>query len=55
VLGDGKLRHQATVAALLKARANTALADRAGQTPMQLARERGYAEIVRLLEQSEAR
>jgi len=55
VLGDGRARHQATVAALLKARANTALADRSGQTPLQLARERGYAEIVRMLEDSIAR
>jgi len=49
------LKGWATVAALLKARANTALADRAGQTPLQLARERGYAEIVRMLEDSIAR
>jgi len=55
VLGDGRARHQATVAALLKARANTALADRSGQTPLQLASERGYAEIVRMLEDSIAR
>ncbi len=55
VLGDGKARHQATVAALLKARANTALADRAGQTPLQLARERGYIEIVRMIEESSPR
>ena len=55
VLGDGKARHQATVAALLKARANTALADRSGQTPLQLARERGYAEVVKMLEQASAR
>ncbi len=55
VLGDGKARHQATVAALLKAHANTALADRAGQTPLQLARERGYAEIAQMLEQANVR
>jgi ankyrin repeat protein len=55
VLGDGKARHQATVAALLKAHANTALADRSGQTPLQLARERGFAEIVQMLEQASPR
>ena len=50
VLGDGKARHQATVAALLGAGASTTLADRDGKTPLQLARSRGYTEIVRLLE-----
>ncbi|MGZ5275472.1 MAG: ankyrin repeat domain-containing protein [Caldimonas sp.] len=55
VLGDGRSRHQAVVAALLKAGASTALADRAGKTSLQLARERGYAEIVQLLESAGAR
>ncbi|MGZ5267463.1 MAG: ankyrin repeat domain-containing protein [Caldimonas sp.] len=55
VLGDGRSRHQAVVAALLKAGASTALADRAGKTSLQLARERGYAEIVQLLESTGAR
>ena len=46
VLGDGKARHQAVVAALLAAGASTSLADRDGKTPLQLAKSRGYAEIV---------
>lgn len=50
VLGNGGPRHQATLKALVDAGANTRLADRQGRTPLQLARERGYAEMVRLLE-----
>jgi uncharacterized protein len=49
VLGNGGPRHQATLKALLDAGASTALADRSGRTPLQLARERGYAEMVALL------
>ena len=55
VLGDGGPRHQATVEALLKAGANTALADRDGRTPLQLARARGYARMVQLLEAAGAK
>jgi len=55
VLGDGKARHQAVVAALLKAGASTALADRDGKTPLQLAKGRGYAEMVQMLEQAGAK
>ncbi|HEY6133432.1 MAG TPA: ankyrin repeat domain-containing protein [Rubrivivax sp.] len=49
VLGDGGPRHQATLAALLQAGANTQLADRSGQTPLALARARGYDTMVRAL------
>jgi len=49
VLGDGGARHQATVVALLSAGANTQLADRSGQTPLQLARSRGYGAMVQAL------
>jgi len=49
VLGDGGPRHQATARALLRAGANTQLADREGRTPLQLARVRGFAAIERLL------
>jgi uncharacterized protein len=49
VLGDGGPRHQATVRALLKAGANTQLSDRNGQTPLALARARGYEPMVQAL------
>lgn len=55
VLGDGGLRHQRSLQALIAAKANLQLADRSGQTPLQLARARGYAEMVRMLEQAGAR
>ena len=55
VLGDGGPRHQATLAALLQAGASAALTDRQGNTPLQLARQRGYAEMVRMLEAAGAR
>ena len=50
VLGDGGPRHQATLRALVDAGANLQLADRSGQTPLQLARGRGYEAMVRMLE-----
>ena len=50
VLGDGGPRHQRTLTALLQAGASTRLADASGRTALQLARGRGYAEMVRLLE-----
>jgi len=46
VLGDGGARHQRTLALLVDAGANTQLADRQGNTPLQLARARGYANMV---------
>jgi uncharacterized protein len=55
VLGDGGTRHQATLKALVDAGANLQLADREGRTPLQLARSRGYAEMVTMLEQAGAR
>ena len=50
VLGDGGPRHQATLKALLDAGASAQLADRSGRTPLELARSRGYAGMVKLLE-----
>ncbi|MDP2018363.1 ankyrin repeat domain-containing protein [Hydrogenophaga sp.] len=50
VLGDGGARHQATLKALIDAGANLQLGDRHGQTPLALARSRGYSAMVRMLE-----
>jgi ankyrin repeat protein len=55
VLGDGGLRHQRTLKALIDAGANLQLADRDGRTPLQLARLRGYAEMMRMLQEAGAR
>jgi uncharacterized protein len=55
VLGDGGPRHVATLKALVNAGANVLLTDRQGQTPLALARSRGYTEMVKLLEQAGAR
>jgi ankyrin repeat protein len=55
VLGNGGPRHQATLKALIEAGANLQLADRQGQTPLQLARARGYREMVTLLEKAGAK
>lgn len=50
VLGDGGPRHQATLRALIDAGANLQLADRHGNTPLMLAKQRGYKEMVKMLE-----
>lgn len=55
VLGDGGPRHRDTLKALIDAGANLRLADRQGRTPLQLARARGYLEMVRMLEAAGAR
>ena len=55
VLGNGGARHQATLKALVDARANLQLKDRQGATPLQLARSRGYGEMVKMLEAAGAR
>jgi uncharacterized protein len=55
VLGNGGARHQATLKALIDAKANLQLTDRSGRTPLQLARERGYAEMAAMLERAGAR
>jgi ankyrin repeat protein len=52
VLGDGGARHQATLKALLDAGASTALADRGGRKPLDLARQHGYAAMVAMLEKA---
>jgi uncharacterized protein len=55
VLGNGGPRHQATLQALIKAGANLQLTDRQGNTPLQLAKSRGYAEMVKMLEAAGAK
>ncbi len=50
VLGDGGPRHQATLQALISAGANLKLGDREGNTPLTLARSRGYQTMVKMLE-----
>ena len=55
VLGDGGPRHTETLKALIEAGANVNLADRDGQTPLALARRRGYLEMIRLLERARAK
>jgi ankyrin repeat protein len=49
VLGQGGPRHVATVRALVEAGADKPLTDRDGRTALDLARARGYGEMVRVL------
>lgn len=49
VLGNGGPRHQATLKALIDAKANLQLTDRQGNTPLALAKARGYREMVHML------
>ena len=49
VLGDGGARHTATLRALVEAGADVNLADDDGRTPLQLATERGYTQMARIL------
>lgn len=55
VLGDGGPRHIDTLKALIQAGANVNLPDRNGQTPLSLARSRGYGAMAELLQQAGAR
>jgi hypothetical protein len=55
VLGDGGTRHTATLKALIDAGANPNIADRGGVTPLRLARDRGYREMVAVLQHAGAR
>lgn len=55
VLGDGGRNHTDTLRALVEAGANVNLADRNGATPLQLAKGRGYANMVAILEKAGAR
>jgi ankyrin repeat protein len=55
VLGDGGPRHTDTLKALLEAKANPNLPDRSGQSPLNLARSRGFASMVKLLQDAGAK
>lgn len=54
VLGDGGPRHQRTLQWLIAAGASLGLTDRQGNTPLALARSRGYADMVAMLERASA-
>jgi ankyrin repeat protein len=55
VLGNGGSRHTETLRALVHAGANVNIADRNGQTPLALARSRGYKNMVQILEKAGAK
>ncbi|MDH3715862.1 MAG: ankyrin repeat domain-containing protein [Gammaproteobacteria bacterium] len=55
VLGDGGARHVQTLKLLLDAGADANIADRSGQTPLALARSRGYGAMERDLKKAGAR
>jgi hypothetical protein len=55
VLGDGGRRHVATLKALVDAGADIKIADRSGDTPVTLARRRGFKEMVAILEKAGGR
>jgi ankyrin repeat protein len=55
VLGNGSKEHTATVEALVKAGADVTIADRHGTTALGYARQRGYSEMVRILEPAAGR
>lgn len=55
VLGNGGPRHVETLRALVQAGANVNRADANGRTPLQLARERGYGDMVEILQKAGGR
>jgi uncharacterized protein len=55
VLGDGGKRHLAVLKALIDAGANINLPDRSGNTPLTLAKKRGFQEMVAILEKAGGR
>ena len=55
VLGDGGKNHTDTLQALVAAGANVNIADRANMTPLQHAKSRGYAAMVKTLQAAGAR
>jgi ankyrin repeat protein len=55
VLGNGGPNHVAVVEALVKAGADTEIADRNGATALAYARQRRYTDIVKILEPARGR
>jgi ankyrin repeat protein len=55
VLGNGGTNHTAVLRALVEAGADVNIADRQRVTPLQHARQRGYVEMARILENAGAR
>ena len=55
VLGDGGSNHTETLRALVEAGAGVNIPDGSGATPLKLARNRGYREMVAILEKSGAK
>jgi uncharacterized protein len=55
ILSDGGPRHQEIVRLLVKAGANVNLADKEGVSPLRHARQRAYAEIMKILEMAGAK
>ncbi len=55
VLGDGGKNHTETLRALVEAGANVNIPDANGATPLRLARDRGYREMVAILEKAGAK
>ena len=55
VLGDGGRNHTETLRALVEAGAGVNIADGRGSTPLQLAKDRGYREMVAILEKAGAK
>ncbi len=53
VLGDGGARHQRSARHLVAAGARRDLGDRNGVTPVQMARQRGFEAMVRILDRTE--
>ena len=55
VLGKGGPRHVETLRRLVEAGANAQLTDKEGRTPLDLAKARGYTEMVQILEKAAAK
>jgi uncharacterized protein len=53
VLGDGGEQHTAVLKALVESGANINLADRNGKIPLELAKDKGYKNMIEILEQAD--